>query len=175
MSSSDRTPHADAVGHPHPTGKPPELRTRLENRFWEKVDIQGPDECWKWDTPARSGEYAAFWLGENQQAHRVAFILSTDGYETLDDIPDGKVVKHVCDNKLCCNPEHLSLGTQSENLQEWVTRTRTPTDFSDDDVREIRRLYAETDMTHQDIADVYGVSRPTVTRIVNRVTFSHVE
>lgn len=32
-------------------------------------------------------------------------------------LEEGKVIMHLCNNPLCCNPDHLYQGTQSENLQ----------------------------------------------------------
>jgi len=47
----------------HPTGKPAEMRSRLENRFWEKVDVGHPDECWEWREKHHTNpnRYGYFW------------------------------------------------------------------------------------------------------------------
>lgn len=39
-------------------------------------------------------------------------------------IPDGIVVRHTCDNKICVNPEHLIPGTQYDNVEDMVNRNR---------------------------------------------------
>jgi hypothetical protein len=39
-------------------------------------------------------------------------------------IPKGKVVMHSCDVRLCINPEHLSVGTQKENIQDAIQKGR---------------------------------------------------
>lgn len=41
-------------------------------------------------------------------------------------IPDGLVVRHTCDNRLCSNPSHLLVGTLSQNMQDMVDRKRHP-------------------------------------------------
>lgn len=50
--------------------------------------------------------------GSTQLAHRVAFFEATG----ID--PVGQVVMHLCDNRKCVNPEHLRLGTQTDNAKD---------------------------------------------------------
>jgi predicted HTH domain antitoxin len=52
------------------------------------------------------------------RAHKVAWIL-TNG-----PIPNGLMVCHKCDNPPCCNPNHLFLGTQTENMQDALAKGR---------------------------------------------------
>lgn len=92
----------------------------IEERFWEKVDKRGPDECWPW-TAARSGQYLYGRLGRDgrvTRAHRVAYELA------VGPIPEGMQVMHICDNPPCCNPAHLGLGTNLENHRQKAERGR---------------------------------------------------
>lgn len=76
----------------------------MSDKFWSKVDIRGPDECWPW-TAATNGKYGWFWVdGRCCPAHRYAFAQENPN----DFIDDPKMhVHHKCENKLCCNPTHL--------------------------------------------------------------------
>ncbi|HEY1878686.1 MAG TPA: HNH endonuclease signature motif containing protein, partial [Caulobacteraceae bacterium] len=56
--------------------------------------------------------------GRSQMVHRVAWELANGP------IPDGKIVMHTCDNRRCCNPEHLKLGTHGENLRDRLKKGR---------------------------------------------------
>lgn len=115
----------------HPTGKPPEKRTRTENRFWIKIDIRGHDECWEWQASIGADGYGTFWYRDvTRRAHRIAVILSPRfDAESLDDI-NGDVVKHSCDNHRCCNPQHLNLGSQRGNIIEAIERGHRNTDLA---------------------------------------------
>ena len=87
------------------------------DRFWSKVDRTG--ECWLWLAARGRTGYGRFRQPKGHEyAHRVAYRL------TFGPIPEGMVVRHICDNPPCCNPEHLLLGTQSDNNKDSVARGR---------------------------------------------------
>lgn len=84
----------------------------------------------------------------------------------------GKVVRHMCDNPRCINPEHLELGTHKENSQDMVKRGRSGVGVKNSrakldpiKVRQIRELVA-SGKTHREVAEMFGVSRGGVTKIV---------
>lgn len=88
------------------------LTPAVMERFWAKVAIATPDECWEWRA-GKSHGYGNFYLGtniRNARAHRVA-------YESLvGPIPDGLVLDHLCRNPGCVNPHHLEPVSDRENI-----------------------------------------------------------
>jgi hypothetical protein len=89
--------------------------------------------------------------------------------DSLDEIP-GEVVKHECHNTLCCNPRHLQAGSQRGNVTEAFADDdgNGEAKFNADEVRQIRRLYAHTGRTQQEIADIFGVTVQMISGIVRR-------
>lgn len=97
-------------------------RKPVAERFWPKVDTSGgPSACWNWTASKKSGGYGKFSKGGDNGwmlAHRAAWEM-TNG-----PIAVGAVVCHSCDNPSCCNPAHLFLGTQAENLSDMRRKGR---------------------------------------------------
>lgn len=102
-----------------------ERRAWREAKFWAEVDRSGgPDACWPYSAAA-PGKYgltgAGLAMTGSAAAHVVAFTLARG----LPKAPDsGVVLRHLCDNKPCCNPAHLLPGTQSENVGDVVRAKR---------------------------------------------------
>ncbi len=91
----------------------------LEERFWEKVDKKGEDECWNWNASRMAGGYGKFkYNGETVGAHRISWILHHNN------IPEDIQVLHRCDNRKCVNPKHLFLGTHQDNMKDMENKNR---------------------------------------------------
>ena len=89
--------------------------TPFEPYFWSLVDKT--ENCWIWLGGRYGDGYGRVWKdGRRQAAHRVAYELS------ISIIPDGIQACHHCDNKLCVRPDHLFLGTQADNMQDWTKK-----------------------------------------------------
>lgn len=150
------------------------LTKSIETRFWSKIAVRGPDDCWLWTGALSPAGYGHFYLGKNRKtgkkkivlAHRFAMKLSI-----------GRVRKqalHSCDTPACCNPRHLRDGSQSDNVQDALARGRFKppraersgkTKLTWPIVRDIRKRRRDGEPVWS-IADRYGLSSPGVSHIV---------
>lgn len=136
-----------------------------EDRFWEKVDIGGVNDCWNWKAFVRRDGYGKFYFrGSCWAAHRVSFVLA--GNELTKDKP---CVLHRCDNKLCVNPNHLFAGTYRDNIMDCINKGRFRVGFrggensykstlTNREVLEMRDLYRNDVLSTTEISQIYPIS-----------------
>ena len=93
----------------------PKLTDEQKTSHWSHIQVAGDDECWPWAN--KSGKlvsYRPMWCGVN--AARVIYAI----YYGIE--PDKFEVCHTCDNKTCCNPAHLWLGTHQQNMMDVINK-----------------------------------------------------
>ena len=90
-----------------------------EDIFWGKMErSEAPLNCWLWTGAKEVKGYGkTTWQGKGIKTHRLAWLLAKGTLPKLQ-------VLHTCDTPLCCNPAHLYLGTDADNMQDKVKRNR---------------------------------------------------
>lgn len=160
-------------------------------RFWSKVNVRGAAECWPWKAGRFSTGYGAFvFRGKVRHAPRVAFEFATG----ID--PGNALVRHRCDNPLCCNPAHLELGSHSDNMRDMAERGRAAqgdahwtrqrpanlargsrvktAKLTEEQVAKIKLALAGG-ARQADLAKQYGVTRQLVWQIAKGKWWAHVQ
>jgi len=91
------------------------LQATPENRLIDYIERRGNDECWPWIGAQSVDGYGVITAhGKVKHAHRAAYERAHGR------IPDGLVIRHMCNNPLCCNPKHLQRGTRKDNSEDIV-------------------------------------------------------
>ncbi len=150
------------------------IETLEDFKFYCNVSEGGG--CWEWTLSKsctdRNVPYGALTVdGKVQPVHRLTYQLANPE----EDISE-KVVRHECDNPLCCNPKHLLSGSQKDNIADRVSRNRSnyakgervgSAKLSEHQIDEIRYRYIYTDITQSQLGKEYGVGQDQISRIVN--------
>jgi hypothetical protein len=145
----------------------------VEKRFWAKV--QKTDSCWLWTGDLRRDGYGRFCLnGKRVRAHRIAWQLERGRIAT------DECVLHSCDTPACVRPDHLFLGDRVINNADCVRKRRHAfgsvigkSKLIDGDVDRIRDMLRARYAQYQ-IAEWFGVSQQTISRIARRSHWTHV-
>lgn len=149
-----------------------------EIRFWNKVNKNGsipkhrPElgHCWEWTASLSEWGYGNFRMkGKTLKSNRLAWQF------TYGDIPDGLQALHKCDNPKCCNPEHLFLGTNKDNVDDKVNKGRArglPGESNPshkltfEQVKYIRERYAQGGISWAKLGKEIDISKRQVGKII---------
>lgn len=173
-----------------------------EEKLWygvSKLSGQGRDgDCWEWQYSKRGsgdrvgGGYGYFTLrGTKYSTHRFAYEL------TKGEIPEGLKILHSCDNPPCCNPQHLSLGTDQDNVLDMFAKGRGgigeshwtkhkpeclargekqhSAKMTPEKVRAMRQRWDAGGATSRELAKEFGIKQSSAHKICARKSWKHIE
>ena len=150
--------------------RPAPLRERFDAK-WTPCPMSG---CWLWLGSTLTGGYGHMRLGapvrENVLAHRAAYELY------VGPVPDGMLVCHKCDNRLCVNPAHLFVGTAADNMRDASKKNRTTqgerNSFAKLTLHDVIVIRKNSHMPQDELARMFGVSHGQVRRIITGKTWA---
>lgn len=126
--------------------------------------LDDSNECWLWTGYCKHNSYPEFqYDGKYYQAHRATY-----AYFNPDSDIDHHIVRHKCNNKRCCNPHHLELGSYHDNCQDYW-------DSIEEGARS--KWYPQLDrivelrlqnQTYQEIGDQLGCDDATIVRVIHK-------
>jgi hypothetical protein len=144
---------------------------KFMQRFWKKVRVGNHNGCWEWMASKDYKGYGQFSVnGKSIRSHRISYMIKNG----IGSIPSGMSVCHSCDNRLCCNPKHLFLGTYEDNNHDRHKKGRDGSakgeahgaaKLNNEKVLEIRYLLQLSSLSRTEIAKLYSVSKSTINRI----------
>lgn len=140
----------------------------VENRILNLVDIKNENDCWEYKGFKNKDGYGRIGTakGKTDSAHRIMFKI----FKGV--IPKDKVIMHICDNPACCNPKHLILGTQNDNIQDMINKKRfvpkvTPYKLTKSQMIEIKNKFTGKRGDKMKLAKEYNVVITTISNILN--------
>ena len=154
-------------------------RADLAIRFWNKVTPLDKDHCWAWQGKRTEGGYGhiRYMLPSGNWSHVVAHRVSWELHNGQ--IPAGMLVLHRCDNPPCINPNHLFLGTHTDNARDREAKNRGGAlagdkhPFSKLTSRDVLEIRSSTKPLRY-FAEKFGVSIPTVCDVRKGRTWNHI-
>lgn len=138
--------------------------------------------CWEYQRGRSAKGYGQITIRAHEwSTHRAAWML-------VHGDPGEMHVLHKCDNPPCCNPEHLFLGTNGDNVRDSVAKGRRKmpakhqksrgnahfrAKLTEADIPGIREMLS-LGLSCREIGEFYGVSSPTIQAVKKRRTWVHV-
>lgn len=139
-----------------------------EQHFWKraiyqkKIINESLGECWE----TKRDRQLIWYENKPSIAHRTAYKIKNG------DIPEGKVIRHTCDNSKCINPAHLLIGTQEENINDAKERNRFKTADQHHNSKltneNVLYIYASKDKSLKELATEFNVTDQCISKIWNR-------
>lgn len=142
-----------------------------------RKEISKDTDCWDWTGNINLSGYGYLWINRKEfTAHRLSAMVFL-GF----DIESELCVLHKCDNPKCINPEHLRIGTRSDNIHDMYSKGRqailrgedaSGAQMTNDEVLEIRKERREGKTTVS-IGEKHGRSPAYISQIVTGRKWSH--
>lgn len=148
--------------------------------LWQLVDKLGPDDCWpflSWKT--KDGYGRLRYKGRLWLAYRLAWTLTFGEIPRSNITAHGTVIRHTCDNPSCCNPAHLRMGSQLDNIKDRHTKNRNgdhkgeahgKARLTNEDVFYIRA----SKESGSALSEKYGVCRQVIWAVRHKKSWSHI-
>ena len=146
------------------------------DKILEKIDYHPETNCWNWMDYLDKKGYGWIRIGDKMiHIHRFMYQYF------YGIIPEDKpLICHHCDNPKCCNPKHLYAGTPKDNMQDrskrnplsWLSGEKHGmAKLTEKQVLEIRA----SDEPYPVIAKRFNVNRATISHIITRKTWKHID
>ena len=154
-------------------------KTTMQSRIQSSVLVNPETGCWEWKKAIDKHGYGLVtWKCKQWFSHRFSF-MAFNGVD-----PKDQLVRHRCDNRKCCNPAHLELGTPKDNTNDAINRGRFPrgetsghaklTEKNIIAIRELKRRHPGRSGIGLFLSRWMGVNDRCISAVVNGKSWSHI-
>lgn len=156
------------------------LSKRLLERFWNKIDKKSIDLCWNWKASKTKQGYGKLIYKnkttiKNLLAHRISYTIHHN------EIPKHLIICHKCNNKLCCNPNHLYAGNHKQNCNDSIKAgthfkltSKIGIEHHDSKLKEHEVIeIIKSKLSLSELSNKYKVTKQNIIKIKKRKTWKH--
>ena len=122
-------------------------RQKIFYKIMARVRIDKDTGCWNWTGPTsgsgRGGGYGRMSLDGQTVAVHIVMFCNFFGF-----IPGKKQIDHKCNNRICCNPDHLEMLTHKQNQKRRDERKHNGTSNNGDGCGTSRSSGSAPDHSH---------------------------
>lgn len=147
------------------------MNQKLIDKFWSNVQKGNPDECWIWiGSPSGNGYGQLRFEGVTYRSNVLSYLINKGN------IPARMYICHTCDNPICVNPNHLFVGTPSDNAKDRQQKGRgRPMDgennsnnrFTKESIIQMRSMFQKGYLCNE-IAHIFDTNPEYVRNVVKR-------
>lgn len=98
-------------------------------KIWKKIRKGRLNQCWNWSGNINTGGYGQVMFERRLSlVHRLVYLWTFPGCIDVEAPKNSSVkgfVLHKCDNRICCNPRHLFVGSKDDNMKDMAAKGRS--------------------------------------------------
>ena len=145
---------------------------------WELVQQGDPNKCWEWQGCKNSTGYGSITISQKvYSAHRIVYALTFPNaidFRAPKDKSLKQFILHKCDNRLCCNPDHMELGNYNDNNKDAANKGRSnapkganhaKAKLTQEQAEQVRSIH-KTGLTYVEIGKMFNIHANNISRIV---------
>ena len=129
-------------------------KVNIIERILNKVESTDENECWNFQGGKNPDGYGMILQGRRAtRVHKVVW----EAYNAQP-VPEGLQIRHKCDNRACCNPNHLDVGTHKQNMDDMKRRGRRADKLTESQIE----MIMASNLSQSKMAEKLGVSQSAI-------------
>ena len=150
---------------------------------WDLVKKGNLNDCWEWIGCKNSTGYGSMTVNQKTySAHRLIYVLTypnTIEYKAPKDKTLKEFILHSCDNRTCCNPNHMTLGNYNDNNKDAKNKGRSKTVYganhknaklTQEQANKVRQLHG-IGINYSQLGIFFGISANNISRICRNIGY----